>query len=65
MEKLTFLSVLKSNFKCAFCKEKDCRVRYYPNRKKSQIYDGTRYVDSCPKDRKKWEKKVLKHKFHN
>lgn len=56
MERLTFFSVLKSNLKCAFCTEKNCRVRYYPNRKKTKIYDGTRYVDSCPKDRRNGKK---------
>lgn len=63
MKRLTFFSVLKSNLKCAFCKEKNCRVRYYPNRKKTQIYDGTRYVDSCLKDRKKREENALKRKL--
>lgn len=63
MANLTFFSVLKSNLKCAICKRKDCRVRYYPERKKTQTYEGTRYVDSCPKDREKWEKNALKRKL--
>lgn len=63
MEKLTFFSVLKSNLKCAFCKEKNCRVRYYPNRKKIQICDGRRYVDNCPKDRRKWEENAINRKL--
>lgn len=63
MNNLSFFSVLRSNLKCAFCKRKDCRVRYYPERKKTQIYDGTRYVDSCSKDREKWEENALKRKL--
>ena len=43
MAKLTFLSVLKSNLKCAFCKKENCPVRYMPQRKKTQIYNGTYY----------------------
>ena len=34
MAKLTFFSVLKSNLKCAFCKNENCPVRYMPERKK-------------------------------
>lgn len=41
MAKLTFLQVLKNNLKCAVCKNKDCSVRYYPERKKNQYYAGT------------------------
>lgn len=52
MAKLTFLSVLKSNLKCAFCKKENCPVRYMPQRKKTQIYNGTRYVRRCEKDQK-------------
>lgn len=63
MNNLSFFSVFKSNLKCAFCKEKNCRVRYFPNRKNVQIYDGTRYVTSCPKDRDKQWKKMLKRKL--
>ena len=63
MNKLSFFSVLRSNLKCAFCRNKNCRVRYYPDRRKVQIHDGTRYVDSCPKDRdKKWVK-ILGRRF--
>ena len=52
MARLTFFSVLKSNLKCAFCKNKNCPVRYMPQRKRTQYYDGTRYVTRCEKDRK-------------
>ena len=52
MAKLTFFSVLKSNLKCAFCKKENCPVRYMPQRKKTQIYEGTRYVTRCEKDKK-------------
>ena len=54
MAKLTFFRVLKSNLKCAVCKKKDCPVRYYPERKKIQYCDGTRYVTVCEKDRQKY-----------
>lgn len=53
MAKLTFWRVLKNNLKCAICKKKDCLVRYYPERKKIQYCDGTRYVTSCEKDLQK------------
>lgn len=60
MAKLTFFSVLKSNLKCAFCKTKDCPVRYMPERKGYHYYDGTRYVTSCEKDKKAREEAILK-----
>ena len=60
MAKLTFLSVLKSNLKCAFCKKENCPVRYMPQRKKTQIYNGTRYVRRCEKDQKAREDAILK-----
>lgn len=53
MEK-TFLSVLKGNIECAFCKHKDnCPLRYQPNH--STIVAGSRY--GCKKD---FEKKLKK-----
>lgn len=60
MAKLTFFSVIKSNLKCAFCKNKDCPVRYMPQRKKYYYYDGTRYVTRCKKDEEAREKAILK-----
>lgn len=60
MAKLTFLRVLKSNLKCAVCKNKDCPVRYYPERKKIQYSDSTRYVIGCEKDRQDYIEKSLK-----
>ena len=60
MAKITFLKVLKSNLKCARCKNKECPVRYYPERRKIQYYDGTRYVTDCEKDRQKHIEKSLK-----
>ena len=60
MAKLTFFRVLKSNLKCAVCKKKDCPVRYYPERKKIQYCDGTRYVTGCEKDRQKYIEESLK-----
>jgi len=63
MAKLTFFSVLKSNLKCAFYKNKNCPVRYMPQRKKTQYYDGTRYVTRCEKDRKAHEDAILKRRL--
>lgn len=63
MARLTFFSVLKSNLKCAFCKNKNCPVRYMPQRKRTQYYDGTRYVTSCEKDRKAREDAILKRRL--
>lgn len=37
MKRLTFLQVLESNIKCAMCENKECPVRYYPERKKFNI----------------------------
>ncbi len=52
MAKLTFFSVFKSNLKCAFCKIEKCPVRYMPQRKKTQYYDGILLVTRCEKDEK-------------
>ena len=60
MAKLIFLRVLKSNLKCAVCKKKDCPVRYYPERRKTQYCDSTRYVTGCEKGRQKYIEKSLK-----
>lgn len=56
MTKLTFFSVLKSNLKCALCKEHNCSIRYMPQRKKFYYHDGTRYVTKCKKDEKTHDK---------
>ena len=63
MTKLTFFSVLKSNLKCAFCKKENCPVRYMPQRKKNQIYEGTRYVTRCEKEQKAHEDAILKKRL--
>ena len=60
MANLTFFSVLKSNIKCALCGKRNCRVKYHPDRKREYYFDGTRYVDRCPKDRDKKERKIIK-----
>ena len=60
MAKLTFLRVLKSNLKCAFCKNKDCPVRYYPERKKHQHFNGKQSLIVCEKDRQTQIDKSLK-----
>ena len=56
MPKITFLKVLKSNIKCAICKKRKCPVRYFPERKSVQVYDGHRFVTTCEKDDKKYHK---------
>ena len=60
MAKLTFFSVLKSNLKCAVCKNKDCPVRYYPERKKSQFSGGSKFVTRCEKDKKAHEDRIMR-----
>lgn len=50
----TFFSVLWSNLKCAFCKERECKVRYYPKRMKEEYHGGSRSVTRCKKERGKW-----------
>lgn len=60
---ISFWSILKSNLKCAFCKEKNCRVRYYPGRKNYTFFGGTRYVDECKKDVNKRFDRILKKKL--
>lgn len=62
MKRLTFFSVLRNNLKCAFCKNKDCRLRYLPNRKEEYYYSGTRFVEECPKDKEKSVKQALNNK---
>ena len=53
MAKLTFFSVLKSNLKCALCKNEDCPVRYMPERRMTQYDNGNRYITPvCEKDKK-------------
>ncbi len=52
MAKITFFSVLKSNLKCAVCQKENCPVRYMPERKTTQFYNGSRYVVRCEKDQK-------------
>lgn len=63
MAKLTFFSVLKSNLKCAFCKDENCPVRYMPERKRTQFYDGTKYVTRCEKDKKAYFEASLKRRL--
>ena len=60
MAKLTFFSVLKSNLKCAFCKLKNCPIRYMPENKKNDYDNGTRYVTSCKKDTNAREASIRK-----
>lgn len=59
MSKTTFFSVIKGNIECAFCKRKNCPLRYYPNHKK--IVGGS--IIGCNKDFEKRSKKSLKRKL--
>lgn len=61
MENLSFFSVLRSNLKCAVCKDKKCPVRYMPQRRKVQLYDGHRFITSCKKDEEKQDRKTTKN----
>lgn len=49
-----FFSVLKDNLKCAFCKEPNCPVKYFPDHKREQVVrlHGEMYVTRCPKEKK-------------
>lgn len=60
MAKITFWTVLKSNLKCAVCKNKNCTVRYYPERKRYQWCDGKKYYITCEKDKEDYIEKSLK-----
>lgn len=51
--------VLKSNLQCFLCRRGDCTLRYIPQRKLSQYYDGTRYTIRCKKDQEAHEKAIL------
>ena len=63
MARITFFSVLKSNLKCALCKKENCPVKYMPERKQSQTYDGHRFITRCEKDQKAHEDAILKKDF--
>ena len=53
-KKLSFFRVLKNNLKCAFCKEKDCLARYYPDRKGMSLrYSGQYYPIGCQRKHRK------------
>lgn len=63
MVKITFFSVLKNNLECAFCKKKDCPVRYTPERKRVRYCSGTRRVIYCEKEQREREERVLNSKM--
>ena len=63
MAKLTFFSFVKNNLQCALCKKENCPIKYMPERKKTQIYDGTRYITKCEKDEKAREDAILKRRI--
>lgn len=60
MNNINFFSVLISNFKCAFCSNKFCEVRYFPQRKTSYFYNGKKYFIQCEKYVNKYYDKVFK-----
>ncbi len=60
MNNINFFSVLISNFKCAFCSNKFCEVRYFPQRRNSYFYNGKKYFIQCEKDVNKYYDKVFK-----
>lgn len=64
MTKLSFFSVLKSNLKCAFCKKENCTVKYLPERKRIQYYNGSKFVTECEKDKEKRENAIFKKHFN-
>ncbi len=64
MTKLSFFSVLKSNLKCAFCKKENCTVKYLPERKRIQYYNGSKFVIECEKDKEKRENAIFKKHFN-
>lgn len=63
MAQISFFRVLKSNVKCAFCKKQNCPVRFLPERKRYDYYEGSRYVTKCEKDKKAREDSILKRKL--
>ena len=60
MEVINFFRITLSNVKCAFCRKKNCKVRFLPGRRKYTWVGGTRYVSYCVKDLDKKIEKVLK-----
>jgi len=60
MAKITFLKVIKSNLKCAICKNKNCPVRYYPERQMFQWVGGKKHYTICDKDQKDYIHNSLK-----
>ena len=57
MKQEGFFRVMLSNMKCAFCKNKKCKVRFLPERKKYTWVGGSRVVTYCEKD---WNKMMNK-----
>lgn len=49
MKNISFFQVLKNNLECAFCKEKNCTVRFLPRKQKEFFHDGTRIILRCRK----------------
>ena len=56
MANISFFKVLRSNIKCAFCKEKNCTLRYLPGHRKMV---GTHYI-ACKKEFEKRSFNILK-----
>lgn len=57
--KKNLFSVTKDNIECAFCKEKNCPLRYEPNH--IMLIDGSRI--SCTKDFEKRKRKIFNKKM--
>ena len=55
-----FFKVLRDNLDCAFCKEKLCPMRYYPNHHKMV---STIRIGGCKKEMERRYKKMLKRKL--
>ena len=59
MKKISFFRVLKNNLECAFCREKNCPARYYPNKKVMILgLDGIYHPKVCRKVFS-WEEKEI------
>ena len=65
MAKLTFLSVLKSNLKCAFCKNENCPVRYMPKGKKLSFTMVQNMLQDVKKTRRHISRLVWKGGFRD
>ena len=63
MRKLSLWKVILSNIKCGFCKEKNCKVRFYPERRQIRNVGGKYYTILCFKDNNKRIENTLNKKL--